>query len=230
MLDRHQQFWLIKNIDVITIPNTETIQGIRLNNVYLLNGQIRKSNSNPEILPTQAISRIFKLSINHNNHNISNPFNWNHEKYHLFLSEISKYFINAHIDHLQQEQSHRNEINSLQSHSHSHLRSRPYETIFILLFSTIVLPIATMFGAVFEMQSREFGFNDIINVLNNELELAKSGLNNNECCFDCDVLSCPTNNTDTPVFNCGPIGVGLAVNNDIGFDLIATLTATMKLK
>ena len=58
-------------------------------------------------------------------------------------------------------------------------------------------------------------------------------LNNNEYSFDCDVLSPPTNNTIDKIgasyallFNYAPKGVGLAVNNKIGFDLIAALTET----
>ena len=56
-------------------------------------------------------------------------------------------------------------------------------------------------------------------------------INNDEYDFDCDVLSSPTSDTIdkngatyTPVLNYGSTGVGLVVNNEFGFDLIAALT------
>ena len=119
------------------------------------------------------------------------------------------------------------------SQQHSHLHSRPFKTRFVLLFLAIVLPIASVFGDVFDLKLCDFGgFNDDLNVLNNEYEWEES-LNNNEYCFDCDVLSSSTNNmmdtsgvTYALVFNYGPTGVGLAVNNEIGFDVVDTLTTT----
>ena len=107
---------------------------------------------------------------------------------------------------------------------HSHLHSPPFKTIFALLFLAIVLPIAlpiaSIFGDVFDLKLCDSdGFNDDLNVLNNGT-------------FDCAVISSPTNNiidisgaAYTLAFNYGPTGVGLAVNNEIGFDLVGALTA-----
>ena len=63
--------------------------------------------------------------------------------------------------------------------NHIHIHSqRTFQTLFILFILfilAIVLPIATIFAAVFELKSCDFGG---FNVLNNELE--KSGLSDNQ--------------------------------------------------
>ena len=73
-----------------------------------------------------------------------------------------------------------NHISHSRSNSHSKSHSpRAYQAIFILFILAIVLPVATIFAAVFALKSRDFGgFNVGCNVLNNEFE--KSGLNDNE--------------------------------------------------
>ena len=85
-----------------------------------------------------------------------------------------------------------NSNSNCNSHSHS---PRPHRIIYILLRLAIVLSIATMLNAVFDLESCEFDdFNNYFNVLNNDFELEKSGLNNNE--YDlCDVLPSPVFDT-----------------------------------
>ena len=96
-------------------------------------------------------------------------------------------------------------------------RPRP---ILILLFSAIVLAIATIFGDIFGLIPRGFaGVNVENNILNNECELAKSGLNNND---DCDNgSSCHNQSELTPppndtAFCFNPIGAGLCEFNVYG--------------
>ena len=104
------------------------------------------------------------------------------------------------------------------SHSHSHHPSRPPRPILFLLISAIVLAIATIIGAVFELKSRDFaGFNDYFNVFNNEYELENSDLSNDEygsLCHHTSDITSPPNNTG---FNLCPTGVGLREVHDLGY-------------
>ena len=102
--------------------------------------------------------------------------------------------------------------------------SRPRPTRFILLFSAIILSIATIFGDIFGIKSRESaGFNNVFDVLNNGFKLEL------ECCSR-DVLSPPLFDTigapsDTPAagYNFGPTGAGLHEFNINGyvFDVVS---------
>ena len=113
------------------------------------------------------------------------------------------------------------------SQPHSQFHSRPFKAIFVSLFLAIVLPIASMFGDVFDLKLCGFdGFSDDLNVFNNEYEWEKSGLSNKSSGFDCDVLLSPTNNTINTSGAIFTPRVGLAVHNEIGFDLVAALTIT----
>ena len=101
------------------------------------------------------------------------------------------------------------------SQSHSHSRPRP---ILFLLISAIVLPIATIFAAVFEFKSRDFaGFNVFDNVLNSEFNLEKSGLIDNEYDFSA-VLPATTNDTiGVPGLVLNETRSGLGEFNDLGY-------------
>ena len=121
------------------------------------------------------------------------------------------------------------------SNSNCHSRSppRPHQIIFILLFLAIILSIATMLSDVFNLESCEFDdFNNDFNVLNNDFELEKSGLNNNE--YDlCDVLPSPVFDTIgaaayTPpaVFEFIETRTVLFEFGDLEYDFNAVLSAT----
>ena len=120
------------------------------------------------------------------------------------------------------------------SHFHSHCHSpRPHEIIYILLFLAIVLSIATMLSAGFDLESCKVDdFNNDFNVLNNDFELEKSGLNNNE--YDlCDVLPSPVFDTfcaaahiPPAVFEFNGTRTGLREFGDLEYDFNAVLSAT----
>ena len=105
--------------------------------------------------------------------------------------------------------------------------SRPPHPTLILLFSAIVLAIATIIDVVFELKSRGFGdfnagFNVFNNEINNECELGKRGLSIDEyasLCHHTSDIASPPNDT---VFNFGPTGVGLReiVVNGYLFDVL----------
>ena len=88
--------------------------------------------------------------------------------------------------------------------------------ILFLLISAIVLPIATIIDAVFALKSRGFaGVEDYFNVFNNEFNLEKSDLINNEY-----GPLWPQTQTHTQTGH--PSGAGLREFNDLGyvFDVI----------
>ena len=93
--------------------------------------------------------------------------------------------------------------------------SCPPRPILILLFSVIVLAIATIIDAVFELESRDFcdfnaGFNVFNNEINNECELENSGPSWPQ------TLTHPTAPPNDTLFNFNSIGAGLHEFNDIG--------------
>ena len=110
--------------------------------------------------------------------------------------------------------------------SHSHSPPLPHQIVFILLFLAIVLSIATMLSAVFDLESCEF------DDFNNDFELEKSGLNNNE--YDlCDVLPSPvfiaigvTAYTPPAVFEFNEARTGLREFGDLEYDFNGVLSAT----
>ena len=96
--------------------------------------------------------------------------------------------------------------------SHMYHPSRPRRPILFLLISAIVLAIATIINAVFELKSRDFGcFNEI----NSEYELEKSGLTN-------DPLW-PQTQTQTQAidtaFDFNSTGAGLREFNDLNNEI-----------
>ena len=116
------------------------------------------------------------------------------------------------------------EISDIHSNSTAPPLSR--QPRFILFISAIVLAIvsaiASIFVAVFGLESRDFGgFNNVFNVFVNENKWKKSGLTNNEYCV-CDILSSPVFNTigaaadtSTMAFYLHPTGVELAEFGDL---------------
>ena len=101
----------------------------------------------------------------------------------------------------------------------------PKQIIFILLITAISSAIASRFGAVLDFKH---GFN----VLNDECELRKSGLNHNESGFDCGALASHTihrigtvADTPAPGFKFDPTGVELTEFDNLECDLTGVLSA-----
>ena len=113
--------------------------------------------------------------------------------------------------------------------------SRSFRTILFLVFSAIVLAIASIFAALLQLRPGDFnGFNDYFN----GFEWAKSGLSDNEYGFDCGTLASHTFDTmhtigatHTQSVNFDQTSVRLVKFNNVEGDssgaLAATTTATI---